>query len=432
MITVLVADDSVIVREGVCAVLNAERDIEVSGVAGNAEELVRMADELVPRVVVTDIRMPPDFGTEGIDAAHEIRRRHSGTGVVILSQFDAPEYAIALLQQGADGYGYLLKDRVAQAGQLCSAVREVAVGHSWLDPKIVSALVRPLTSERDLTEAEEHLLRLIAEGRDVKAIAAATTRDLCDVSGAIDELFLKLARSADKGAHSAVARLRTLHDAIVDRRRFEQSLHRLLPGGLAEKLRANGVEPGRTEIVEASILMSDVRGFSTIAETADVAALAAQLGEHRSRLSEAVVACGGTVMGFAGDSVMGVFGALDPQPDHADRAVRAAASMRDAQHALNAEWTAGGLPPFGIGIGISSGRAAAALLGSSDRLEYSIVGDCVNLAQRLQQWAGAGEIVISEATKAGIGLVGRWEEMPAARVKGRRGLVQAYLARCDD
>ena len=131
------------------------------------------ASELAPQVVVTDIRMPPTFQQEGIEAAHEIRKRHPGTGIVVLSQFDDPEYAISLLGEGSAGYAYLLKDRIAEGDQLARAVRTVASGGSVLDPSIVDAMVNPVTGKGELTRAEEDLLHLVAEGRTIKAIAVA-------------------------------------------------------------------------------------------------------------------------------------------------------------------------------------------------------------------------------------------------------------------
>src|SRR5882672_2352473 len=109
-ITVFLADDNVIVREGVRALLAMEADIEIVGTAGDYDELIAGAEAAAPQVLVTDIRMPPAFQREGIDAAKELRKRHPGTGVVVLSQYDDPEYAISLLADGAAGYAYLLKD----------------------------------------------------------------------------------------------------------------------------------------------------------------------------------------------------------------------------------------------------------------------------------------------------------------------------------
>ena len=127
-ITVLLADDNLLVREGVRVLLTADPALDVVGVAADYDELVNAASELSPQVVVTDIRMPPNFQNEGIEAAKEVRKRHPGTGVVILSQYDDPEYAISLLEEGAAGYAYLLKDRVSDSNGLCRAIREVATG----------------------------------------------------------------------------------------------------------------------------------------------------------------------------------------------------------------------------------------------------------------------------------------------------------------
>src|SRR6201987_4763368 len=120
-ISVFLADDNLIVREGVRALINAHKDLNVVGVAADYDELVSGAEATRPQVLVTDIRMPPTFTREGIDAAREVRKRHPGTGVVVLSQYDDPEYAVSLLAEGSAGYGYLLKDRVAEGSQLGDA-----------------------------------------------------------------------------------------------------------------------------------------------------------------------------------------------------------------------------------------------------------------------------------------------------------------------
>src|SRR4051794_18294356 len=169
-ISVFLADDNLLVREGVRALLSIEADLEVVGVAADFDELIAGATAAQPQVLVTDIRMPPNFQNEGIEAAKQIRKRHPGTGVVVLSQYDEPEYAISLLADGAAGYAYLLKDRVSDGNRLARAIREVATGGSMLDPEIVKALVSPVTDDGELTEEEEQLLRQVAEGRPLKAI----------------------------------------------------------------------------------------------------------------------------------------------------------------------------------------------------------------------------------------------------------------------
>jgi adenylate cyclase len=425
VITVFLADDNLLVREGVRALLALEPDLEVVGAACDYDELLHGAEQAAPQVIVTDIRMPPSFQREGIDAAKQVRKRHPGTGVVVLSQYDDPEYAISLLGEGADGYAYLLKDRVAEGEQLAQAIRAVATGGSMLDPAIVDALVTPVRGD-DLTPAEERLLTLVAEGRPVKAIAAAERTTPAAVSEAIDELFLKLAKGAASRPERALQRLRLLHQAIVDREEQGETLSRLLPTGLADKLRREGRRIGQSERLLVTVLISDIRGYSTIAEKADPTQLAAQLSEHRTWMCRPILGAGGTVMQFMGDAVLAVFGAPLLQADHADRALTAAFGMQSAQADLNRRWAAEGLTDFLLGVGLSTGEVAAALLGSEDRLEYTVIGDTVNLAQRLQQWAAAGQIIVSEATHAALRQPIEADQLEPALVKGRHAPVMAY------
>ena len=364
-IDVFLADDNLIVREGVRALIERQRDLRVVGVAADYDEVVSGAAATLPQVLVTDIRMPPSFRREGIDAAKEVRRRHPGTGVVVLSQFDDPEYAVSLLAEGSAGYGYLLKDRVAEGSQLVDAIRAVATGGTALDPAIVAALVQPVIAPGGLAPAEEELLSLVAEGRPIKAIAAARGVPAEAVDAEVEAVFVKLATGVSAGQQGALQRLRLLHQAIVDREEQGETLSRLLPGGLAEKLRHRAQPIGETERVVVTVLMSDIRSYSSIAEHADPSQLAHQLNAHRAAMNEAILGQGGTVMQFVGDAVMAVFGAPFPQPDHADRAVVAAAGMHERQAAINTRWAGQGLPAFGLGLGLSTGEAAAALLGSA-------------------------------------------------------------------
>jgi class 3 adenylate cyclase/DNA-binding NarL/FixJ family response regulator len=427
-ITVFLADDNVIVREGVRALLGIEPDLEVVGTAGDYDELIAGATEAAAQVLVTDIRMPPAFQREGIDAAKELRKRHPGTGVVVLSQYDDPEYAISLLADGAAGYAYLLKDRIAEGNQLARAVREVATGGSVLDPKIVEALVHPVAGIGGLTADDEALLQQIAEGRPIKAIAASQKTTPAAVAEQVDRLFLALSKEASAGTEGALRRLRSLHQAIVDREEQGETLSRLLPTGVAEKMRLEGGNIGETEELTVTVIMSDVRGYSGIAETTDPSALAHLLNEHRASMNHAILDEGGTVMQFVGDAVMACFGAPVPQDDHADRAFAAAAAMLRAQVELDARWADRGLPPFGLGIGVSTGPVAAALLGSEERLEYTLVGDTVNLAQRLQDLARPGGcLVFSEATREALSVLPPdYEELGEQAVKGRQSAVRAY------
>jgi class 3 adenylate cyclase/ActR/RegA family two-component response regulator len=425
-ITVFLADDSLLVREGVRALLAAQADLDVVGTAEDFDTLVAGAAELSPQVVVTDIRMPPSFQNEGIEAAKLVRMRNPGTGVVILSQYDEPEYAISLLSEGAAGYAYLLKDRVGDGDQLVRAVREVATGGSMLDPSIVNAMVAPVRGD-ELDPREEQLLQWIGEGRPVKAIASAWNVTAEAANDAVEDLFLKLAKEASAGRESALRRLRLLQKAIVDREEQGETLRRMLPGGLSEKLRDGGRKLGETEEMIVTVLMSDVRGYSGIAERVDPSALAAMLNTHRAEMNNAILGEGGTVMQYVGDAVMAVFGAPFAQEDHADRALVAAATMHDRQEVVNATWRRDGLPEFGLGIGLSTGEVAAALLGSAERVEYTLVGDTVNLAQRLQDLARpAGTTVLSGATVEALQTAPTVEAMGEQFVKGRETPVEAF------
>ena len=425
-IDVFLADDNLIVREGVRAIIERHPDLRVVGMAADYDEVVAGATAAEPQVLVTDVRMPPSFHREGIDAAKEVRKRHPGTGVVVLSQYDDPEYAVSLLAEGSAGYGYLLKDRVAEGNQLADAIRSVATGGTALDPAIVEALVRPVIAPGELAPAEEELLGMIAEGKPIKAIAVARRVPPEAIDTEVEAVFVKLAAGVASGNPAALNRLRMLHQAIVDREEQGETLSRLLPGGLAQKLRDGKQRIGETETVVVTVLMSDIRSYSTIAEHADPSQLAGQLNTHRAAMNRAILGEGGTVMQFVGDAVMAVFGAPFPQPDHADRAVAAAAGMHALQAGINADWAAQGLQPFGLGIGLSTGEVAAALLGSEERLEYTLVGDTVNLSQRLQNLAAAGETVLSEATTRGLSVPADTIALGSQLVKGRDTPINAY------
>jgi class 3 adenylate cyclase/DNA-binding NarL/FixJ family response regulator len=426
-ITVFLADDNLLVREGVRALLGLEADLDVVGVAADYDELVEGATAAHPQVVVTDIRMPPSFQDEGIEAAKQVRKRHPGTGIVVLSQYDEPDYAISLLGEGAAGYAYLLKDRVSNGDHLARAIREVATGGSMLDPQIVQSLVAPVRGAGALTSDDEDLLQQVAEGRPVKAIAAARSTTPEAVNDAIEALFLHLAHDASAGQEGALRRLRLLQKAIVDREEQGETLSRFLPGGLAQRLRTDRAGVERTERMVVTVLMSDVRGYCGITERSDLTVLAAQLNEHRREMNGAILAEEGTVMQYVGDAVLAVFGAPVPQTDHADRALRAAEAMHLRQSGLNQRWSEAGLPPFGLGIGVSTGEVAAALLGSDERLEYTVVGDTVNLSQRLQDLARpAGTTVLGETTMAALTDPLDARALPPQRVKGREATVVAY------
>ncbi|CUU60271.1 DNA-binding response regulator, NarL/FixJ family, contains REC and HTH domains [Parafrankia irregularis] len=425
-ITVLLADDNLIVREGVRALLSQVADISVIGVAADHDELVRAAGRLRPEVVVTDIRMPPDFTDEGVRAAQLIRAANPATGIVLLSQYDEPDYAIALLRDGASGYAYLLKERVADPDLLARAIREVATGGSLLDPDIVAAVMTPVRESGTLSPEQEELLRDVAHGRPVAAIAARHGDTPAAVNAAIDTLLLRLAQGASAGQAGALRRLRMLHEALMKREEQDAELARLLPSGLAAKLRDDATAASRAERLDVTVLMSDIRGYSGIAQRTDPMVLAHQLDEHRREMNAAILEQGGSVLQYAGDAVVAVFGAPNPTSDHRERAVHAAQAMHRRQDALNEQWARrGSLEPFGLGVGVSTGEVAAALLGCDARREYTLVGDTMNLAARLQTMAEAGATILSAATAAVLpaDLVVPLDPRP---VKGRVGDVFAF------
>jgi class 3 adenylate cyclase len=345
---------------------------------------------------------------------------------VVLSQYDDPEYAVALLTEGAAGFAYLLKERVADGNRLVRAVHEVASGGSMLDPEIVQALIAPARPVEGLSPDEETMLQLVAEGKPVKAIAASLGTSPAAVDARVDALFLHLATDASSGRASALRQLKMLHSAIVEREEQGETLSRLLPSGLAERLRRDRGAVDRTERMTVTILMSDVRGYSAIAERSDLSVLARQLNAHRKEMNGAILDQGGTVMQYIGDAVMAVFGAPLAQDDHAARSVAAATTMHARQALLDERWRDEGLDGFGLGIGLSTGEVAAALLGSEERLEYTLVGDTVNLAQRLQDLARpAGSTVANTAT---VDQAPGWqfESLGEVHVKGRVAPVRAH------
>ena len=419
VITVFLADDSVFIREGVRAMLSRQADFQIVGEAEDYDGLVDGAEKSAPNVVVSDIRMPPNFDREGIEACKLIRKRHPGTGIVILSQFDDPDYAITLLSEGAAGYAYLLKDRIAEGDQLARAIREVASGGSVLDPVIVSALMNPVRRTGGLDAEDDALLEMVAEGKPIKAIAAVTQSTPAAVEARVEEVFRKLAEGVTAGTAGALDRLRKMHAAITSREEQGESLSRLLPTGVADRIRARGAHAGDTEKLNVTCLMSDIRGYSTISEHTDPSALAQQLNRHRAEMNNAILGAGGTVMQYVGDAVLAVFGAPEASTDHADRSLVAARAMHAAQAVVNAEWIDQGLEPFPVGIGLSTGDVAAAMLGSDERLEYTVVGDAVNLCQRLQQFAADGEIVASDATWEQLTIKPDAEDLGTHLVKGR-------------
>ena len=205
----IIAEDSLLVREGVAKLLNEQEDVEVVALCADYDELMAAVNSTAADVVLTDIRMPPTGTDEGIRAASELRESHPDLGVVVLSQYAEPEYALALLENGSERRAYLLKERVSDPAQLLGAVRDVARGGSVVDPKVVEGLVASRTRARHsplehLTPRESEVLAEIAQGRNNAAVAAALGLSDRAVEKHINSLFAKLGLTEEPDIHRRV------------------------------------------------------------------------------------------------------------------------------------------------------------------------------------------------------------------------------------
>ncbi|MGH2996814.1 MAG: response regulator transcription factor [Gaiellaceae bacterium] len=191
---VVLAEDSVLLREGIARLLE-DSGFEIVGQAGDAEELLLKVRDHAPDVAVVDIRMPPTHTDEGVRAARTIREQHPDVGVLVLSQFAEPAYAIELLGESAEGVGYLLKDRVSDVLDFAAAVRRVGEGGSALDPEVVSQLVgrrRRDDTLAALTAREREVLELMAEGRSNEGIGERLVATERAVEELVTSIFGKL------------------------------------------------------------------------------------------------------------------------------------------------------------------------------------------------------------------------------------------------
>jgi DNA-binding NarL/FixJ family response regulator len=206
---VVIADDALLMREGIQRVLGLFPDLDVVGVADDLSGLLSTVEETRPDVVVTDIRMPPTNSDEGIKAATQLRKSAPDTGVVVLSQYAAPGYALELLSAGSQRRAYLLKERVSQPDQLADAIREVARGGSVVDPRVVELLVAGARPVEDplarLTRREHEVLEQIAQGKSNAGVAAALVLTERAVEKHINALFAKLGLSSEPEIHRRVS-----------------------------------------------------------------------------------------------------------------------------------------------------------------------------------------------------------------------------------
>jgi DNA-binding NarL/FixJ family response regulator len=194
---VVLAEDSYLVREALAHLLAETPEIEIVAVCEDADSLIAAVESEVPDVVLTDIRMPPSLEDEGIAVANRLRETHPGMGVVVVSQYAMPQFALALLERGSDGRAYLLKERLSDRAQLVAALRAVAEGGSVVDAKVVESLIAAraradASPVADLTPREREILSEIAQGKTNQAIAEQLFLTKRAVEKHINAIFVKL------------------------------------------------------------------------------------------------------------------------------------------------------------------------------------------------------------------------------------------------
>ena len=267
---------------------------------------------------------------------------------------------------------------------------------------------------------------MVAEGRTIKAIAAIRQVPPEAVAADVEAVFVKLAQGVSAGSDSALRRLRQLHQAIVDREEQGETLSRLLPSGLADKLRQERRDIGETERVVVTVLMSDIRSYSTIAEHADPSQLAGQLNTHRAAMNQAILGeerHRHAVRRRRGD---GGLRRPVPQPDHADRAVAAALAMHALQAEINSRWQASGLPPSVSASGCPPARPPRPCSGRRSTWSTRWSATPSTCPSACSNWLTPGETVLSEATFKALSTQVPAIALGAQQVKGRETPVFAY------
>jgi class 3 adenylate cyclase len=329
--------------------------------------------------------------------------------VVVLSAHDDEEYALALLGGGQSGLAYLLKDRIAQGDELVRAIHEVHEGGSVIDP----AIAERLSGRSNAGEGDRLVLDMMSQGKGYAEMAEAlgTTQEAVDRR--VTDLFRRLAGG---DSVSGVDDLKRLHAAVVESSAQAETLKFYVPQQVVAGLAADASIAEQRE-VEVTVLFSDIRGFSSLSERLGARAMA-----------EVIAAHGGTIDKFQGDAVMAVFGAPVPSDDHAAQAVRCAIAMQAREAELNAAgWGLDGVGSLDVGIGLNTGVVMAGAIGGGGRLEYTVIGDAVNVAQRLQSEAAGGEIVAAASTV--LAAVCDAESIGLRQVKGREEPVEVFRVR---
>jgi class 3 adenylate cyclase len=295
-----------------------------------------------------------------------------------------------------------------------------------MDPKVVDALVHREAGAAGLSPHEQELLNLMNTGCSYDEMAVRLGIPPTAVDHEVSRVLAKLAEAASRGVEVAISELRKLHSVLVQKEKNTVALSQYLSPQVAKSVVTEAsLKPTN---VEVSVVFTDIRGFTTLSEITEVATLGMLLNEHLTAMSELVMTHEGIVDKFIGDAVMAVFGAPTALDGHARKAVECAQAMIARQDELNARWATEGHPPFGVGIGVNTGKAMAGAVGGA-KLEYTVVGDAVNVAQRLNSLAGPREIVASEETVNAAGLPSADAE--TVTVKGREKPVRVVRIRGD-
>ncbi|HEX2173650.1 MAG TPA: response regulator transcription factor [Dehalococcoidia bacterium] len=204
---VVLAEDNALLRDGMARLIQSQPELQLAGTATDLPGLVALVDREQPDVVVTDIRMPPSSTDEGIQAANHLRDTRPATGVVVLSQYANPHYALALLERGSTGRAYLLKERVSDVDELLRAIQEVARGGAVIDPSVVEMLVsarRSASALDRLTPREGEVLAEMAQGKNNAAIAASLVLSQRAIEKHANSIFFKLGLSEERDSNRRV------------------------------------------------------------------------------------------------------------------------------------------------------------------------------------------------------------------------------------
>jgi DNA-binding NarL/FixJ family response regulator len=392
---VVIADDAVLVREGLARLL-AESGFEVVGEAGDAQALLSLVRAKRPDVAVVDIRMPPTHTDEGLAAAAEIRDRHPETGVLVLSQYLEPQYAMRLVEQAPAGVGYLLKERVGRVEELTNALRRVSAGECVVDRMVVQELLEHTRRQEPLAELsprERQILELMAEGRSNQGIREELWLSPKTVETHIRTLFNKLGlRDVPESNRRVLAVLAYLSSSAEHGSTDDE-----------DHVADNVAEPERMLV---TILFTDLVDSTQRAASIGDSAWASLVAAHNATVRRELARYAGEEIDTAGDGFLVLF-------DTPASAVRCALAVRDQLSALG----------LYARVGIHTAEVERRF-GDKPR------GIAIHVGARIMALAGRGEVLVSATTRelvAGSGL--EFEDRGVHELKGVPGEWRLYAVR---